>query len=357
MTKISAVITGTGSYIPNVKVPNSDFASHNFLQPDGTPYPHTNEELSIKFKEITGIAERRYAEPQQDASDLAIEAAKIAVEDAGIDPETLDLIIVGSNFGDVKTGTIQTDFLPSIASRVKHGLKIKNPACVAFDVIFGCPGWLQGLIIADTYIKAGQAKKCLIIGAETLSRVLDPHERDSMIYSDGAGACVLEAKENNGESGILSWSVRTDTLDEAYYLFLGKSNNPDADPKVRYIKMFGRKIYEYAISNVPAAMKDALDKSGVNIADVKKVFIHQANEKMDEAMIKRFYRLYKHPEPENEMPMSIHLLGNSSVGTIPTLFDLVKKGNCEKHELNKGDVILFASVGAGMNINAAVYRV
>ena len=120
--------------------------------------------------------------------------------------------------------------------------------------------------------------------------------------------------------------------------------------------MFGRKIYEFAITNVPKAMKMALDKSGVNINDVKKVFIHQANEKMDEAIIKRFYRLYKKPIPEGVMPMSIHKLGNSSVATVPTLLDLVLKGKIKDQEVRKGDVIILASVGAGMNINAIVYK-
>ena len=120
--------------------------------------------------------------------------------------------------------------------------------------------------------------------------------------------------------------------------------------------MHGRKIYEFALNNVPQAMKSALDKSGIEIDEVKKIFIHQANEKMDEAIIKRFYRLYKKPIPEGIMPMSIHKLGNSSVATVPTLLDLVLKGNIENQEVQKGDVIILASVGSGMNINAIVYR-
>ncbi|MDG1161008.1 MAG: 3-oxoacyl-[acyl-carrier-protein] synthase III C-terminal domain-containing protein, partial [Flavobacteriaceae bacterium] len=113
---------------------------------------------------------------------------------------------------------------------------------------------------------------------------------------------------------------------------------------------------EFALNNVPNAMKSALDKSGIPIEQVKKVFIHQANEKMDEAIIKRFYRLYKTPVPEGVMPMSIHKLGNSSVATVPTLLDLVIKGNLENQSIEKGDIIILASVGAGMNINAIVYR-
>jgi 3-oxoacyl-[acyl-carrier-protein] synthase-3 len=138
---------------------------------------------------------------------------------------------------------------------------------------------------------------------------------------------------------------------------MGKSNFPGSDPRIRYIKMRGRKVYEYAMQNVPLAMKACLDNAGINIQEVKKIFIHQANEKMDEGIIKRLYKLFgkDHP-PHDIMPMSIYELGNSSVATIPTLFDNVKKGQVEGHSLSKGDVIMFASVGAGMNINAACYR-
>jgi 3-oxoacyl-[acyl-carrier-protein] synthase-3 len=221
-------------------------------------------------------------------------------------------------------------------------------------MLFGCPGWLEGVIQAQAFIKAGMAKKCLVIGAETLSRVVDLHDRDSMIYSDGAGATVIEATEEEG--GILAHETATFTYDEAYYLFFGNSFNKTHDPDVRYIKMNGRKIYEFALSNVPKAMKACLDNSGINIKDVKKVLIHQANEKMDEAIIQRFYKLYHETAPEGIMPMSIHELGNSSVATVPTLYDSLIKGKIENQSIQKGDVILFASVGAGMNVNAIVYR-
>ena len=121
--------------------------------------------------------------------------------------------------------------------------------------------------------------------------------------------------------------------------------------------MHGRKIYEFALSNVPKAMASCLEKSGVPIEKVKKVLIHQANEKMDEAIIHRFFKQYKKTPPEGIMPMSIHKLGNSSVATIPTLYDLLVKGELENHSLEKGDIVLFASVGAGMNINAMVYQI
>ncbi|AWM13164.1 3-oxoacyl-ACP synthase [Flavobacterium sediminis] len=347
-------ITGSGSYVPTEKVTNLDFARHNFLNEDGTQFPQPNEIIAQKFLEITGIEERRYVTDDLLSSDIAAIAAQRAIDDAKIDPETLDYIILAHNFGDVKKGAIQSDILPSLASRVKHSLKIKNPKCVAYDILFGCPGWVEGVIQAQAFIKAGMAKKCLVIGAETLSRVVDIHDRDSMIYSDGAGATIIEATEEEG--GVLAHESATFTYDEAYYLFFGNSYDKQLDPDVRYIKMHGRKIYEFSLSNVPKAMAACLDKSGVPIEKVKKILIHQANEKMDEAIIQRFFRLYKQTPPDGVMPMSIHKLGNSSVATIPTLYDLLVKNKLEKHELNKGDIIMFASVGAGMNINAFVYQ-
>lgn len=347
-------ITGSGSYIPSEIVANKDFSKHTFLNEDGTPFAMPNEVITEKFYGITGIQERRYATDDLSTSDIAFFAAKKAIEDAKIDPETLDYIIFAHNFGNVKKGAIQSDILPSLATRVKHDLRIKNPKCVAYDMLFGCPGWVEGVIQAQAYIKAGMAKKCLVIGAEMLSRVVDPFDRDSMIYADGAGATIIEATNDDG--GILAHQSATFTYDEAHYLFFGNSYNKQLDPDVRYIKMHGRKIYEFALSNVPKAMAECLDNSGIDINDIKKILIHQANEKMDEAIIQRFYKLYKQTPPKGIMPMSIHKLGNSSVATIPTLYDSLIKGEIENQSLNKGDIILFASVGAGMNINAIVYK-
>lgn len=283
-------ITGIGSYIPEVKIANTDFSEHIFLNQDGTPFAYPNDIVIGKFKSITGIEKRRYATPEQNTSDLAFLAALKAIENARIDAETIDYIIVAHNFGDVKHGTIQSDIIPSLATRVKHKLQIKNPKCVAYDLLFGCPGWLEGVLQANAFIKSGMAKRCLVIGAETLSRVTDPHDRDSMIYSDGAGATIIEASDD--ETGMLSYESATYAYDEADYLFFGKSYNNELDQNTRYIKMHGRKIYEFALSNVPAAMKSCLDQSGYSINDVKKILIHQANEKMDEAIIQRFYKLH-----------------------------------------------------------------
>lgn len=352
-----SIITGTGSHIPERIQGNKDFHYNSFYTDKQERIDTESPEIARKFEEITGIEERRYANESRSTSDLGIIASKKAIEAAGIDAEEIDQVIFAHNFGDVQAHTIQTDVLPALASRVKHELGIKNPYCVAYDILFGCPGWVQGVIQAHNYFLAGTAKKALVIGGETLSRVLDMHDRDSMIFSDGAGACIMERTEEEGK-GILATATMSHTEEEAYYLFLGKSNYPGADPRVRYIKMLGRKVYEYALTHVPTAMKDCLDRSGASIDELKKVFIHQANQKLDEGVIKRFYKLHgKREIPEGIMPMTVNKLGNSSVATVPTLYDQVLRGNLEGHEVNEGDLIMFASVGAGMNINAICYRV
>jgi len=149
---------------------------------------------------------------------------------------------------------------------------------------------------------------------------VDIYDRDTMIFSDGAGAAILEGTSSSEKTGVLSSATVTHTKDEAFYLYLGQSNKPDSDPNIRYIKMHGRKIYEYSLSNVPKAIKAAMDKSDVSIEDVKKIIIHQANEKMDEAIVMRFFRQYGiQIDIDDVMPMNIQELGNSSVATVPTL--------------------------------------
>lgn len=349
-----SVITGSGSEIPAGIVKNSDFIEEEFYAEDGSRIPTANKVIIDKFFKITGIEERRYAPPHLNSSNLAASAAASAISDSGIDPETLDLIIVAHNYGDVSYQSVQVDTVPSIAARVKHQLGIANPSCIAFDVLFGCPGWIMAMMQADAFFKAGMAKKALLIGTETLSRVIDRHDRDSMIFSDGAGAVVLEYRE--GESGILSSGALSHTGEETSFLYMGESSSSEYKPGTKFIKMKGRKVYEYALKCVPQAMKDCFDKTGFDISELKKIFIHQANEKMDEAIVSAFYKLYGVDAPADVMPMCIQYLGNSSVATIPTLLDIVRKDNDPAHKLHKGDVILFASVGAGMNINAICYR-
>jgi 3-oxoacyl-[acyl-carrier-protein] synthase-3 len=228
-------IIGSGSCVPEIVQDNSKFIKSSFYNSDGTKVDLPNSEIIEKFKKITGINERRYANKDLNASDLGFIAAKNAIENANIDPETIDYIILAHNFGDVKYKSDEIDVFPGLAVRIKNLLKIKNPQCVAYDILFGCPGWLEAVIQAKSFIKSGMAKRCLAIGADTLSRVVDEYDRDTMIFADGAGATIIE--DSDEEGGILSHKTESYTVDELYYLFYGKSNNKNLNNNTRYIKM------------------------------------------------------------------------------------------------------------------------
>jgi len=351
-------IIGTGSYIPPRIIKNSFFLNHDFYTPSGKKIEDkSTEEIIQKFKEITNIEERRYVAEDQITSDIAALSIEDACNSAKIDKESLDFILIAHNFGDILSDNTRTDVLPALANKVKMKLKIQNPSCFCHDVIAGCPGWTQAMITADAYIKSGFAKRGVVVGTDTLSRISDPHDRDSMIYADGAGATIVEAVESDEPIGILSHSSRSDSIKFANLLTLGESDNPDYKDNELFIKMSGHKLYVYAITTVPGVVKDSLDKAGLDLNDIKKIFIHQANEKMDEVILSGVLKLYGKKEiPKGIMPMSINKLGNSSTATVPTLLDLVLKGKMEKHNVNNGDYSIFCSVGAGMNINSIVYK-
>ncbi|GAA4452630.1 ketoacyl-ACP synthase III [Nibrella saemangeumensis] len=353
---IRSVFAATGSYIPPVQVLNEAFANHCFFDKEGVLIAQDKAKLVERFREITGIEERRYARPEQTASELGYLAARNALDSSGIDGETLDYIIVAHNFGDVVHGSNRSDMVPSLASRIKYLLQIENPECIAYDIAFGCPGWLEALIQANYYIRSGDAKRCLVIGTETLSRVVDPHDRDSMLFSDGGGAVILAAAEDS-QAGILSHYTQTHAYAHSL-LSMNHSYSPDrAGSKDIFMKMNGRKLYEFALSQVPIAIKAALDKAKTPLSAIKKVLIHQANEKMTDAILQRLFKLYGLDNPPADlMPMTISWLGNSSVATIPTLLDLIQKQQLEDHRLDPGDIVVIASVGAGMNINAVIYQ-
>lgn len=356
---IYSVITGSGKYIPDIVVKNNDFLKRNFVNEKGESIPKANEEIIRKFQEITDIQERRYLSPQYNTSDMGFFAAQKAIESSGIDPETLDYIIVAHNFGDILHNNQKSDLVPALASRVKHHLKIQNPDCVAYDLPFGCPGWVQGVIQANYFIKSGDAKRVLVIGAENLSRIADPHDIDSMIYSDGAGAIVVEARESEYPLGIICHKTRSDTYSEAHFLKMDISYHPQFEDNTLFMKMNGRKLYEYALNTVPKLVVETIKKAGIGIHEVKKVLIHQANAKMDEAIIQRVFKLFgaDNINSEEVMPMTISKLGNNSVATVPILYDMIVRGEMPDHEFHSGDYLVFASVGAGMNVNAFVYKV
>ena len=358
MNSTYAVFTGSGSYLPTQKVPNSHFLHHIFFDGHGKKFDRSNKEIIEKFKDITGIEERRYVTDDLVASDIGFYAAEQALKSSHVDKETIDCIIVAHNFGDMRKENPKTDCVPSLASRVKQKLQIKNTACVAYDVPFGCAGWLQGVIQANTFIRSGEAKKILVIGTETLSRIADPHDRDSMLYADGAGAVVVESRSSQTPIGILSHSTETLAHDHAFLIHLAASNDPGYNSSGLFLKMNGRKLYECALKYVPQNIKMSIEKAGLTLSNIHKVLIHQANQKMDVAILDRLAGLFKSDKlPQHVMPMIISWLGNSSVATVPTLYDLLNKGLLENQSIKRNDVLAFAAVGAGININSLIYRV
>ena len=357
MTRYSSRITGSGSVLPTIKKANNAFWSHTFFNKHNELMTKTNPAITAKFEEVAGIVERRVAEQGVNASDLGAQAAQLAIESAGIDPETLDYIIVAHNFGDVDFGTIQSDLLPNLAAKVKHKLGIRNSRCVAYDILFGCPSWVQAFIQANYYIQSGDVKRVLVVGADTVSRMTDPHDIDGMLFADGAGAAILEAVEVDDDEpgGVLAHITVSDCLGEADYLKMGDSLKLDTEGQ--YIRMYGKGVFRYAVTKVPEAMNECLAKAGLRLEDVNKFVMHQANMKMNKIILKRLYESNGYEDyPEEMMPLVVHKLGNSSAATVPTVLDLIVKGGIEGHSINKGDIVVFASVGAGMHANCVVYK-
>lgn len=365
--KPTSIIIGTGSCIPPLVKKNKDFDGADFFKSPDEKVEKPFDVMIADFVKITGIEERRYLNPNQKAANIAYEAALNAinsVKNPEFDVENIDAIIVATNYGDIEYGNTSSSSVPSIASKVKHKLQIKNPYCTAEDQTFGCPGWIQSTIWADRLIKVGDAKTVLIIGVEGLSRVIDIYDRDGLLFSDGAGAIILQKNERDTDSGILSYISRSDTIEDPNkIIFNSPSFNKNRKNNDHYIHMDGNQVYRYAIDKVPNEIKKALDKAGLEVDDVQKILLHQANGKMIEVMAEKTFKLYGKTKKEfksvfaSVVPMTVKHLGNSSVATIPTLLDLIMKGKMPGHEISPGDNVIFASVGAGMNINAMVYRI
>jgi 3-oxoacyl-[acyl-carrier-protein] synthase-3 len=351
----NTIIIGSGSYLPGRIIGRDYFLGSEFYTEDGVKIDKPAEETIAKFVEITEIENRRFIEEDLSNSKIGYEAAKLAITDANIDQEELDYIIYASNFGEV-TAHGYADFMPTMAARVKNKLGIRNRKCITYDMLFGCPGWVEAMILSDNLIKAKVARTILVIGAETLSRVTDPHDRNRMIFADGAGAVVVQATDEENV-GIIAHNTICDNGPELDYLANGPSINKESDQTRLFVRMQGRKIYEYALKNVPAAIKETIEDAGLSIEDINKILIHQANAKMDYAMIERLHKLYNVKDYDHSIsPMTIQEFGNSSVATIPTMFDLIIKGKMEGQSFKEKGNIVMTSVGAGMNINAIVYR-
>ncbi len=269
------------------------------------------------------------------------------LEQRDIDRETLEALVVAHTSQDL-----------CLAEKLKRDLGLRDNL-VAYDLIKGCPGALHALEHARKYVASGRLRKVIVVGAENLPKVSDPHDADSMIYSAGAGAIMVEAVRSDKPIGILSYVARTDAIDHADLLKMDRSFNPALEEKGLFLRMDGHEVFKYAVRTVPRVVKESIEKAGLSINKIDKVCLHQANGKMDKRILAKLFKAYGLKEsdiPSDLMPMIIEWMGNNSVATVPILLDLINKGILED-ELKSGDNVVLASVGAGMNINSMVYRV
>ena len=354
--KPNSLILGTGSVIPEMLVLNSQFVSNEFYDRNGVKIERSGNEIVEKLEAITGIRERRYVPFDQDSIELMTAASRLAVADAGLDVNDLSGIIVAHNAGNMvpQTGVFHT--VPNLAASLKNDLNCTNHDCFAYDILFGCPGWIQGVIQAHQAIRCGDAENILVTGLEVASRMLDPHDVDSMILADGCGACVVSQSDVESK-GIISYATYSHAQDDHRIIYLGESNKKGVAGSC-YFHMNGREVYKYATEWVPKVIKDALDKANLDIGDVDRFLFHQANAKMLAAIAKNLAEIYGVSVDtfDGKIPSTIEFLGNTSVATIPTMLDLIRKNKLDGYAITDGQISVMASVGAGMHCNALVYR-
>lgn len=354
---LQTIIAGTGSYLPTEVISNEHFLDHTFYRPDGSRIERPTKQVVAKLREISGIRERRYLGSDEDAAGAAAKAGLAAIQDAGVDPESLDGIIVAHNFGNILEAGCRSHLIPNLAAMAKNRMGIQNHRCAAWDVLFGCPGWVQAMIQAHQAIHSGGGKRFLVVGVEIMSRIIDQNDVDSMLFGDGAGAAIVEGREAPEGQGLLSYGTYSHCGEEVDYLNMGRSYCTSGGDSL-YVKMNGRQVYRYGVNTLPELVTDILDKAGVSLKEVDKFLFHQANEKMIVAIADALFK--KHGEQGNLdklLPMNLQVTGNSSVATIPTLMDQILKGEQPGHEINEDDLLVMASVGAGMHVNGLVYRV
>lgn len=317
---MAARIVGTGSALPQKTVSNKELEG----------LIDTTDEW---IKSRTGI-ERRHIAVEETTTSMAVSAAKKTIENAGIKAEEIDLIIVGTVSGD--------RCFPSTACQVQSAVGAVNAA--AFDLNAACAGFLFGLAIADAYMKAQMANTVLIIGAETLSKMMDWQDRSTcVLFGDGAGAAVVRREK----TGILSIVQGSDgERGEALTCHNRPVNNPfvKREEPLDYTKMDGQAVYRFAVKTVPGAIEQALKKADVKADEIQYFLLHQANIRIIEAVAKKM------GQPIEKFPTNLQECGNISAGSVPILLDEVNR----KGKLTKGDKIVLAGFGAGLTWGAAV---
>ncbi len=321
---IRSVVTGCGSYSPEHVMKNSDF-------------PESLDTSDEWITQRTGIKQRHIAAEGETTADLAEKAARAALDDAGMDVADLDMIILA-------TATPDNTF-PATSVEVQQRLGMNHGA--AFDLQAVCSGFVFAITTADQYIRSGQAKSILVIGAETFSRILDWEDRTTcVLFGDGAGAIVLQASEGDGttsDRGILTSHLRSDgTHKDKLYV----DGGPSSTQTVGYLRMEGREVFRHAVGMITDVIEDAYEATGMSSDDIDWFVPHQANKRIIDGSAKK---LGIAPE---KVVTTVNLHGNTSAASIPlALCVAVKDGR-----IKKGDVVLLEAMGGGFTWGSALLR-
>lgn len=327
MIERSVGILGVGSYVPDTIVTNEDLKK----------YMDTSDEW---IRERTGIRERRFASPEQATSDLATEAARKALAHAGVSAEEIDLIIVGTVSPDM--------LLPSTACLVQNNIGAVNAG--AFDLSAACAGFIYGLIMGSQMVKTGACKKVLVIGAETLTRIVNPGDRGTgIIFADGAGAAVLGETEQG--FGVLSFDMGSEgSGGNLLYLPGGGSRIPATEESVKAglhtVKMDGSEVFKFAVRIMGKTVDTSLAKAGMSKDDIDVLIPHQANHRIIQSAAKRI------GVPMDKVVMNVDRYGNTSAGSVPLALDeAVRQG-----KINTGDNVVLVGFGAGLTWASCIMK-
>jgi 3-oxoacyl-[acyl-carrier-protein] synthase-3 len=324
VSKVRSVALGSGSYLPERIVTNKELAER----------VDTSDEWIV---ERSGIRERRIAADGEMTSDLALAASRAAIEDAGIDAADIDLVVLA-------TATPDQTF-PATAVTVQAELGITQGA--AFDLQAVCSGFIYGLAVADNFLRCGQHRRALVIGAEVFSRILDWEDRTTcVLFGDGAGAIVLEAQEQPGEisdRGILSTHLRSDGR---YRSKLYVDGGPSSTMTVGHLRMEGREVFRHAVTNIAAIMQEAIDANGLTPQDIDWFVPHQANKRILDGTARKL------GVTDEKVVVTLDRHGNTSAASIPLALDTARKDG----RIKRNDLILMEAMGGGFTWGAALLR-
>lgn len=319
-----SVVLGCGSYLPQKVLTNAELAARIDTSDDW-------------ITQRTGIRERHIAADGEFTSHLAINAAKAALEHAGIDAQAIDLIVLATSTPD--------NTFPATAVAVQHGLGINHGA--AFDLQAVCSGFVFALATADNFLRCGAYKRALVIGAETFSRILDWSDRGTcVLFGDGAGAVVLEAQDQPGQTsdrGILTTHLRSDGRHKAKLFVDG---GPSSTQTVGHLRMEGREVFKHAVGMITDVIVDALNATNLTVDDIDWFVPHQANKRIIDASA---HKLHIAPQ---KVVLTVDLHGNTSAASIPLALSVAVKDG----RVKKGDLVLFEAMGGGFTWGSALVR-